>query len=392
MSNSENNGLHKISWLTLFYDVILVAVIARATYIYGKYPTWFTLVFISLTLLAVYVLWASTTLELMLSPEETWPRRALLFVQICALLLAGLAMYRGGGISDQWGFLGLAVSFASVGIFTLMRARDPFSDGRFVRPLAVTSFGTAIVFGVAALFPMKFMIGAVEIAWVFYAVGLGWAFVGMLIWAPRLITAPTRVQRTALNERFGVLLLIVLGDAFLQLLESLGALREIPAPGFVILSLVFVASVWLLYFPTMSEPELPTTPLTARIRIAAHFVLMLSAAYSIVAYVNLSTVLFGPNYKEGVHWTTWPVAGVAVAVLVLTLLHDKRWSARVWAHAVTSVVLIGMAVQGRLSDDLVREIDLVVANVVILVDALVALMLSRRALARGVPAPTPDKE
>ena len=372
-------GFSTISWMTLFYDLIIVAVFARATYIYGKNPSWFTFVFIVVALLSLYALWSLTTLELVMSPHQTWMRRVVVLVQVVALLVAGLAMYRGGGISDRWGFIGLSVGFFTTAILTWLRVREPGSDRRWLTSLLTVSLGAAAIFGVGALFPMGYLVGDVLIAWIFYPVATAWAVIGLLIVAPRYLVAPSRVDSHSLNERFGVLLLIVLGDAFLQLLEVLGALRSIPAPEFLVLTLLLVVSIWLMYFPILAEPQLATSILRARSRVAAHFLLVLSSAFGIVAYVELSTG-FSNNDAEGetTAWSTSPVLAIAVAILWLTWLQMQKWTRVVTVHVVAVAILLVLTIVSQATGEAGREIDLIVANLVLLADAVIVVVLHRR--------------
>lgn len=370
---------HAISWLTLFFDLIVVAVIARATYIYGKYPTWLVFTFIVVALTLVYLIWSLTTLELLLSKRETWLRRAIVFVQVCALLISGLAMYRGGGISDRYGFIALCVAFIGVAAHVWLRSRQTDGDRRFVMPLGISALAVAAIFAIGALFPMGYEVGGVLIAWIFYPLGALVALVTFSFWGPRLIVKPASFATHALNERFGVLLLIVLGDAFLQLLEILGAKRTIANPMFLIYTLVLVAAIWMLYYPRLADVPLTKTVTAARMRVFAHYLLALSAAFSIVAYsVSADSGTESGHIQDGaVKWTTLPVTGVVVAILVLTLIRDKRWSIAATMHSVTLALLIVVNVLGDVWFVLEREQDLVIAVTIVLIDAIAVLALAR---------------
>ena len=372
MSKSDVPLIHgSISWLTLFYDLIIVAVFARATYIYGKNPSWETLGFIGIALLSLYVMWSVTTLELLLAEKETWARRGVVFVQVCALLVTGLAMYRGGGISDRFGFIALTVAFLSLATLTQLRRQDPQSDHRFIRPLTVVSLVTAAIFAAGACFPMGFAINGFLIAWAFYGVGTLVAAIGYAAWAPRLIVAPSYVQSHLLNERFGVLLLIALGDAFVKVLEVLGAMRSIPQPQFLGLTILFVVGVWLLYYPTLSNPALPRTLAEARSRIAAHFLLVVMGGVGIIAYVELATGFGEENHQT--QWTSLPVLGVMVSILWLTLLNDRKWTKKAWVLFTSCIALVILTLLAEYADTVSREIDLVISNFVTLITAIILL-------------------
>jgi len=380
-----SGGFSSISWMTLFYDLIIVAVFARATYIYGKDPSWLTFAFIAVSLIVLYSLWAVTNLELMMSPDTSWTRRIVVLAQVVALLVCGLAMYRGGGISDRWGFLALCVAFLSTASLTWLRTREANYDKRWIRSLMFVSLGASAIFALGACFPMGYLVGDVLIAWIFYPVATLWAAIGLAIVVPRLLVPPTSVDPHPLNERFGILLLIVLGDAFLQLLEVLGAMRTIPAPEFLVFTLLFVIAIWLLYFPVLGEPPLAPTIRLARGRVVAHFLLVLSSAFGIVAYVELSTG-FSEKDDAGATtaWTTFPMLGGGVAILWLALIESRRWTRTTIAHAIAVVFLVALTVSGELTNNLGRELDLVIANFVLLATAITVLAMRRRERARQI--------
>lgn len=370
---------HAISWLTLFFDLIVVAVFARASYIYGKYPSWLVFAFIVVALTLIYLIWSMTTLELLLAARETWIRRAVVFAQVCALLVSGLAMYRGGGISDRYGFAALSVAFVGVAAHVWLRSRSPEADRRFIKPLGISAGAVALIFAIGACFPMGYAIGDVLIAWIFYPLGALVAVITFSLWGPRLIVKPAALAAHALNERFGVLLLIVMGDAFLQLLEILGAKRSIANPLFLIYTLVLVAAIWMLYYPRLAEVPLTNTVAAARVRVFGHYLLALSSMFAIVAYsVSADSGSESGHIQIGaVQWTALPVTGVVGAILLLTLVRDHRWSRAATLHTVTLVLLFAVNFFADIWVVIEREQDLVIAVSIVLIDAIAVLAVTK---------------
>lgn len=369
--NFQAKNMVTVPWLTLFYDLIVVAVIARASYIYGKNPTWLNFGFIAVSLLIVYILWSITTLELLLNQKETWKTRALIAIQVVALLISGLAMYRGGGISDRWGFFALAVAFTSVALLALSRRLTPHSNHRFSTSSSIFSLCAAAIFGVGSLFPMGYVIGEVLIAWIFYPLGAAVGLAGLVFAAPRLLIKPTTINAHQLNERFGVLLLIVLGDAFLQTLEVLGTQRTITSPLFLFLTILLVFSVWIQYFLYLANPPLARRVSLARARVVAHFLLVISTAFSIVALVRIADELG----KEINTWSTLPLLFLVGSLLWLTVLQDERWTKKASIHCTTFLFLLALTIAGQQADALVKEIDFILANIAILCDVVVVYFL-----------------
>ena len=362
--------------MPLFYDLILVAIIGRATYVYGNNPTWETLGFVFLSLLIVFVIWATTTLELLLAEQETWTQRGLMFVQVSALLVAGLAMYRGGGISDRWGFISLCVAFLTIAGLQFTRRKHKGQKELDNLMLAASLIGAGL-FAWGAIFPMGFTIGdGILIAWINYPIAIIFTTVAMFVLAPRLLVENSQIHSREVNERFGVLYLIVLGDTFLHIIHSLGYLRILPRPDYLILTLVFIFAVWTLYFPTISEPAFKTKVSGARARVIAHFVLVVSTAFSIVAYVSMTSAEYlESDTPENYSWSVLPIIGIILSIWWLTLLHDGRHSSSTTAHLIAAGVLVGIGVLASVMSVFSWETGLVLAVFVVLIDALVVLFL-----------------
>lgn len=375
----QPTSAHEISWLTLFFDLIVVAAVSRAAHIYASNPTWLVFAFIVVALTLVYLIWSMTTLELLLAKRETWLRRGIIFVQVCALLVSSLAMSRGSGISDRYGFISLAIAFMGVASLTWLRGREPGADQRYVRPLGISSLITAVICAVGATFPMGYAVGGILIAWIFYPAAALFALVTFSLWGPKLLVKPTTIAAHTLNERFGVLLLIVLGDAFVQLLAVLGTERVIAKPGFLIFTLMLVAGIWMLYYPRLADVPLTLTIRAARLRVAAHYLLALSAAFAIVAFAMSadSGSASAHDHAVAVSWTPLPVAGIMFSILLLTLIRDHTWSISATLHFVTFLLLLGVTACATLTPLFPGESDLVTSMALILIDAIAVLILTK---------------
>jgi low temperature requirement protein LtrA len=370
--------MKKVTWLPLFYDLILVAIIGRATYVYSNDPTWTTFGFVFLSMLIVFVLWANTTLELLLTHRETWAQRGLIFAQVTVLFIAGLAMYRGGGISDRWGFISLGVAFLSLAGLQYLRTRHnpEFRQGK---ASLVVSLISAFLFGWGALFPMGYTIGnGILIAWINYPLAILFATISTFVIAPRVLVSTNSINKLHLNERFGVLFLIVLGDAFLHLLHELGYLRVLPNPWDVALTIAFVFGLWVMYYPTISEPELPHSVSVARSRVAAHFLLIASAAFSIVAYVSMGSPQdLSESTTANQGWSVLPLVGILVAVFWLTYLFDQRFSVSTTLHLLATGVVMAVGILASWLEVISWQSGLVIGAVVIVIDAALVLVVRK---------------
>jgi hypothetical protein len=170
----------------------------------------------------------------------------------------------------------------------------------------------------------------------------------------------------------------VLGDAFLHLLHELGYLRVLPNPWDVALTIAFVFGLWVMYYPTISEPELPHSVSVARSRVAAHFLLIASAAFSIVAYVSMGSPQdLSESTTANQGWSVLPLVGILVAVFWLTYLFDQRFSVSTTLHLLATGVVMAVGILASWLEVISWQSGLVIGAVVIVIDAALVLVVRK---------------
>lgn len=372
---SENKP--QIPWFILFYDLVIVASFSQVSHVYGAEPTWANFLYVAGCVLFLFALWGVTTLELLLS--DTWPRRVLALFQVTALVVAALAMGHGKSLEGPWGFAALSVAVGTTAILTGLRAQGA-RDGRRETILSLGLAASSIIFLVTAFEPREtWKAGAL--------IGEGSFFAGTVVLvavaalhAPRVILDRTHIKEHDIQERLGLILLIVLGESFLMLLGAVGENSSVAHPWFLVATVLVVFAVWLLYFPGLAHAPIPTTRRGIRARMIAHYLLILTSVDAIVACASIAKD--SANYDEALgiqeSWTALPFVAMLGAVIWIMLLRDRKWSLEATLHAVTAVVVAAAALAGMLVPYPEANVILLGAIGVLLADAVASVALRRR--------------
>ena len=329
-----------VSWFTLFYDLVVVAAFSETAHVYAKSPTWSSLLYIALVILTLYIQWGLTTFEFLVDQRDTWPRRIAVLVQMCAILFAAVSLGHGTTLQDDWGFMALSISFIASGVLTLMRNRD-FDDFRGLRVgLASALFGSAAIYVWGSTLDVHTMVGPFQAVYIVFLLGLLISAIAGLFWIPRLMVHEAAVDSDQMEERFGLLFLIVLGESFLLLVSSLADKGQIPSFLFFVLTVAAVFTLWVQYFPTLAGNLGPET-------------------------------------------TALPFLGALASILWLTLIRDGKWTGIATVHTVGLGMLLVVSTIGVFSDRVTSGWLLVGALVVLFVDAIISIQLFKK---RPVPA------
>jgi len=372
-----------IPWFVLFFDLVVVAGFSQTAKMYQANPTWVTSAFVAGCIMLIYSVWAVTTIESLVSPVETWPHRIIGFVQMSAIILAALSLGHGKGLQNAWGFAALSVALGCSAVLTGLH-RDAWGprNSHLRRRVVLLTLASLIFFAGAWVSP-SLTWGGVEFSNLVFFAGAGVTIAGALTLIPQLVDSSSRVRAHVIQERFGLILLIVLGDSFLLLLTSVGTDGAIPQPAFFVASVVLVFAIWALYFPALAETEISTQLGRSYARLGAHFLLVLSSTVAIVACTWMTKTPTAELLRisdEGT-WTSLPLASIAGAILWMTLLRDRRLSAPAVVHLVGVVIISTLAILGIPADSMQSYGLLLSAVGVLCIQALLAVLLTRKAIA-----------
>ncbi len=336
----------RVGWFELFYDLVIVAAVSYTGHTFAAKPTWGLGLWIAAWTLIMFVLWLLTTLGNNLVPEDSSLRRMLGLLQMLAIVIAALGTVADEGLSNATGFGALAVAFAAVcATYVLLRPADP-GVRRHVRVLAWASGAAAAVLALGLLLPDSAewtVTGAPT--WII-TVGVAVAAVPLFVVVGRCASL---VDAEHLGERLGQLVIIVLGEAFIGLVSTLGGLSSIPNPVYFALTFVVVFAVWTLYFSSVMPAGVPEGPGRLRAWLLMHVVLMFGAIGAAAGLSSLTLVAFGEEDKDvqlTAEWSTLPLFLVLVALASMTWIAAGRLTVLVRVNLVGAALLLLLALAG----------------------------------------------
>ena len=381
---AKGSGLNpsNIPWFVLFFDLVVVAAFSATAKMYQADPTWITSAVVAGCILLIYSIWAVTTIESLVVEVETWRHRIIGFVQMSAIILGALSLGHGKGLQEAWGYAAISVALGCSAVLTgLHRNSWGKRNTASRRRMILLSLASAIFFAGAWISP-DLTVGGVEFIRIFFFVGTAVTIAGALALIPQMVDNASMLRGHVIQERFGLILLIVLGDSFLLLLTSVGSDSAIPQPLFFLASILLVFAIWTLYFPSLSVVELSVKLGRSYARIGAHFLLVLSSTVAIVACTWMAKTSFAElgAIRDDGSWTTLPLSGVALAILWMTLMRDGRMSPPAIIHLLSFVVLFTLALLS-IPASISQSYWLLLGGVgVLMLEAVLALVLTRRTL------------
>jgi low temperature requirement protein LtrA len=306
--------------LELFYDLAVVVLVAQAAHHLAGHLTWPGLGEFAVVFTLVWIAWANGSLHHELHGRDDARSRSTFLVQILVLAAMGACIPEAGGARGAAFAIAAAVLFAVLAILWLQAARGDRPEYR--RPSRLYVAGTAacaVLLAGTALLPA----GARVPAW-----GLLDAAY-LAVFAAVILTASPGASLTvtdALIERFGTLIIIVLGETLTGVVTGLAS-QPISA---VTLAVGLVAVVvgfgaWWTYFDFAGQRHpRPTRPATA-LWMLSH--LPLTAAIAAMGAAMVSLVDHAHDGRTPAA-TAWALCAGTAVVLGATMLVSASLQAR----------------------------------------------------------------
>jgi low temperature requirement protein LtrA len=332
----------RVSWFELFYDLVLVAAISQAGKVFVKEPTWAMTGFIGSGILVLFGIWLLTTISYGLFRRDAAWRRLLLLIQMLGVVVAALSLSKTG--LPAWaGFVALAMVVATQ---TFIYARFRRVDAPMQGSLRIVVWSTALaaaIFAVAAAILSTASADDCVLVSPLALVAGGGVMLLSIIWrvAPGVLSS---IDLHHLDERFGLLVIIVLGESFINLVSNLGTLGSIPNPVAFLLAFLIAYALWAIYFTSVQAYEMPSTIWAFRLWILAHVVFVTAAVAVAVEFTDLSTHAVADLNVTSGNWTSLPMIGALSAVALMTWRAKGAPRAMLRAHLVAIAALVGLLV------------------------------------------------
>lgn len=270
----------KVGWLELFYDLVIAA---SVLVIFMSLKADFTPEnqwWLSFVILLIFSVWLMTSLALNRLPDQSTWVRFLVFVQMGALMLTVFTAASTGAVDDNLGLAFLAVVFLTIGGLARTVASRVGVSAMPHGHAGWGAFAVALVLAVNALTPKSFNMIALIV--VFIAIVVGY----FLILLPRM-DARMPIDREHLSERLAQLLLIVMGESFLEIAISyqLGGRPNIVGVTAVVLLL---GLTWAQYFDVLWGRGAPPTSRLLLVYLAGHAIALVGIGTASVSLANVA--------------------------------------------------------------------------------------------------------
>jgi len=300
--------------LELFYDLAVVVLVAQAAHRLAGHLTWGGIGEYAAVFTLVWIAWVNGSLHHELHGHEDARARSTFLLQILVLVAMGSSIPEAGGARGAAFAVAGGVLFAILAVLWLLAARG--DEPQFRRPSWLFVAGTvttAVLLAGTALLPAAGRVPAWGVLDAAYLAG----FTALMRWAaPAELTA--LMVSDALIERFGLLIIIVLGETLTGVVTGLA--RE-PVSGLTLavglVAVVIGFGAWWTYFDFVGRRPPRAHPTASLSWVLAHLPLTAAIAAMGAAMVSLITHAHSGRTPAA---TAWVLCGGAAVVLVSTML------------------------------------------------------------------------
>lgn len=248
LNYKEEQGEHrKVTWLELFFDLFFVVSIAQLAHRLSAHPSWTSMADFVLMFIPVWWVWVGFTYYNERFESNGLENRLATFLVM--LTVIGLAVFGHHGPVD--GFSGFAFSYAAARLILIMLwLRASFHAPSF-RPTGVrliTGFSLSIALTLTAAF---------------VGTPLGYKLFGMALVIDLLTPFTTarhqkklpRVSSSKLPERFGLFIIIVLGETIVGVVNGVAGVHHFTAQLFIesALAVALGFNFWWIYFDCIGQ-------------------------------------------------------------------------------------------------------------------------------------------
>ncbi len=300
--------------LELFYDLVVVVLVAQAAHHLAGRLTWSGVGAYAAVFGLVWIAWVNGSLHHELHGHEDARGRSTFLLQILVLVPLG-AFIPGadGGRGAAFAFAA-GVLFLVLAMLWLTASRsDRLEYRRSSRVFVAGTLLCSAVLGVSALLPAEVRVWSWGLLDAVYLV----CFAAVILGATPA-SAVTLTVTDALIERFGLLIIIVLGETVTGVVDGLAAEPVSALTLAVALVTVVVGfGAWWTYFDFAGHREPRQTPVATAQWILAH--LPLTAAVAAMGAAMVGDVEHAHAGRTGAA-TAWVLCGGAAVVIAGTML------------------------------------------------------------------------
>jgi low temperature requirement protein LtrA len=310
--HGEQPSKRVVGPIELFYDLAVVVLVAQAARYLAGHLTWHGVGEFAVVFTLVWIAWANGTLHHELHGHDDARARSTFLLQILVLAAMGAFIPGAGGDRGAAFAIATAVLFAVLAVLWLLAARGDRPEYRRASGLYVTGTAACAAALVASAFlpagPRLLAWGLIDVA---YLAGFA---------AIALMEVPTGAfgVTDALIERFGLLIIIVLGETLTGVVSGLASQ---PVNGLTVsvglVAVVIGFGAWWTYFDfaghrhTRAERAATVQWMLSHLPLTAAVAAMGAAMASLVDHAHDGRTPVG---------TAWVLCAGAAVVLCTTML------------------------------------------------------------------------
>jgi low temperature requirement protein LtrA len=300
--------------LELFYDLAVVVLVAQAARHLAGHLTRAGLGEFAAVFTLVWIAWANGSLHHELHGHDDARARNTFLLQILGLVALGAFIPQAGGAHGAAFASAAGALFAVLAVLWLLAARgDRPGYSRSSRMFVAGTAGCAILLAATAFLPASIRVAAWGVIDLAYLAG----FAALILTATPVEAAALTIT-DALIERFGLLIIIVLGETLTGVVQGLAS-KPISA---LTLSVGLIAVVigfgaWWTYFDFAGHRHLSQKRAASLTWILGH--LPLTAAIAAMGAAMISLVRNAQGGRTPVA-TAWLLCGGSAVVLSATML------------------------------------------------------------------------
>jgi low temperature requirement protein LtrA len=328
-----------VTWLELFYDLVMVAAIIVFSHGLSVQPTWEIALKTLVIFTVLWWVWLITTLLVNADPSTNTLRRGLLFAQMLTMVLLIIV---GSHTEIPW----REPLAPIVGVLLIVVAALHEVTRRTRKDLAIFAATRRNTFLASAILATLSGFVPLVAAWVL------WIVTGALMVAPVLIDRyDAGLERPATNlahlaERLAGLTTIVIGESFIRVALT-GSSRHLYEINFVIVCLEFlvVCSIWIAYFDSIAMAGMPPGRKRQRWWLLGHLPLHVGVIGTAVGLGAFTTLHSGNDLTDGDMWLLTAPLVLAFLALGALGLCSPRVPKRplLLLRVVTAALLVVMA-------------------------------------------------
>ena len=325
-----------VTWLELFYDLVMVAAIIVFSHGVSDHPTWEIALKTLVVFIVLWWVWLITTLLVNADPSTNTLRRGLLFAQMLTMVLLIIV---GSHTQIPW----REPLSPIVGALLILVAALHEVTRKTRKDLATFAATRRNAFLAAAVLATVSGFVPLTAAWVL------WGVTGVLMVVPVLVDRyDVGLERPAANlehlaERLAGLTTIVIGESFIRV-ALIGSSRHLYEINFIIVCLEFlvVCSIWIAYFDSIAMAGMPPGRRRQRWWLLGHLPLHVGVIGTAVGLGAFALLRGGNDLTDGDMWLlTTPLVLAFLALGFLGLCSPRVPKVPLLAlRVITAVVLV----------------------------------------------------